>query len=273
VHSITTVVYDGKNAPKRTAETTVSGVDVLGLAAKIDPKGIHIASTSNKQVLDILNEQLNFLLGVNGFKVQAVGSSLTGGDHAYGAQAGGLLMTYDNTVSGVPQSPTIPPIPFCKEILAGPIGGALDPILSQVPADLCTPPAPPNVNGHYFGTAQIGAAGTVVSAADFDFVGTSGGAFPTTYTPGTNPTTTFVPGTPGTPGTAGTPGLDPGTTGTPQNPSVAAPGAFGNAGFVEDLGDAAKRLKYLFPALLLSIIGILAGRLTPAPPRLPGANS
>jgi hypothetical protein len=44
-------------------------------------------------------------------------------------------------------------------------------------------------------------------------------------------------------------------------------------GYLENLGDAAKRLKYLFPALLLAVIGVLAGRIGRAPARLPRAST
>jgi hypothetical protein len=54
------------------------------------------------------------------------------------------------------------------------------------------------------------------------------------------------------------------------NPNVAGPGGGGGGSFaLENFSDVAKRLKYLFPALLLGVVGFLAGRIGRPPARLP----
>jgi hypothetical protein len=272
VHSRTTVVYDGVHKPKVTASTVVNGASALGLPITIDAGGVHVASTTNKQALDVLNKQLNFLLNGNYTTVSVAQPTNTEGDHSVHPVAGGLILSYDNTISGAPKPPTLPEeIPFCSDIIKNirksQLGQNFDPLFAGLPLNLCAPPVPLNPNGHYFGTATIASAGTLVSANTFALGGIGGGGLDT-FIPG-GPTTTFVPGTTGTSGTPGTSGL-PGTAGTGGvlNPP---PDVAGNSavGYIEDFGDAAKRLKYLFPAFLLAVIGFLAGRVGGAPARLP----
>jgi hypothetical protein len=275
VHSATIVTYDGNRRPVTQTYTKVSDASVLGLPATIDEKGIHVGGSSNAQVLKILNEQLNYLLNSNYTTVQVIGATTEPGEHSIRTQAGGLQLSFDDTVSGVPKPPPSKNIPYCTQLqdkfLQTPLGKALNPILSQVPVVLCTPPAPPDANARYFGTVQIAGVGDLVSAASYSFDtgvppdglgGLPGGSGTTTVVPGTA-------GTSGTPGTAGTPGTSPDVAPN-QNPQLA--GSDG-VGYVENLGDAAKKLKYLFPAFLLAVIGVLAGRIGKAPARLPRAVS
>jgi len=270
------VVYDGVHKPKVTASTTVSGVSVLGLPATIDQSGVHIVGQGNASVLNTLNQQLAFLLQSNYSTLQVLGVTQTPDDHKITVQAGGLLFTLDDTVQGAPHPPPVSDIPGCTQILnslhnklPGPIASGLD----QIPANLCTPPQPPDPNAEYTGAATIGGAGVLVAAQNFSYnfgggpTGLGGGL----GVPG-GPSSQFVAGTPAVAGTSGTPGL--GTGNTP--PQVATPGQSGmgstNASYVEDLSGVAKKLKYLFPALLLAVIGILAGRIGRAPARLPRAT-
>jgi hypothetical protein len=271
VHSTVTVIYDGKAKPKVTLVTTISQASANKIGITIDQTGIHVASANTKQVQDILNQQLNYLLGASGFTFQVLSATSAFADHTVNAQSGGLLVSYDNIVSGVPESPALKDIPFCTKILKAKLLKPLTDPLAQVPVNFCTPPAPPNPNGRYIGSITFGRAGTLVNASTFDLTGIGNVPLPNGGFPGTGSTTTL---TPGTPGTSGTPGI-PGTSGTaPQvAPTTGNPQIATGVGFVEDLGDVAKRLKYLFPALLLAVIGVLAGRLGPAPARLPGGGA
>jgi hypothetical protein len=271
VHSVTSITYNGTDKPVVVNTTTVSGVSVLGLPATIDASGIHIVGQSNSQVQDILNQQLSFLLNANYTTITVIGATNTAGDHSMQTRSGSLLISFDDTVAGAPKTPPVSDIPYCKRIFKLALIHKFDPILSQVPVVFCTPPQPPDVNAEYFGTVNIGSVGAVLSAANYTFVTEVPGANLGGVLPGAGgPSSSFVAGTPGTAGTSGTPGLTGtgGLTGQNQNPQVA--GSNNNpVGFVENLGDAAKRLKYLFPALLLAVIGILAGRIGRAPARLP----
>jgi hypothetical protein len=271
VRSVIDVVYNGKNKPKVTSTTTFSNATANGIGITIDQKGAHAAGAFNNKVQDVLDKQLNYLLGTSGFTVKSIGGSSAFAKNTVNVQSGGLLMTYNNSVAGVPTIPAVGDIPMCSEILKP--GGPLDPLLSQIPVNFCTPPAPPDPNGRYSGTATFGRAGVTVQAATFDLdLGGGSGVIPGGI-PGTGPTTTTTAGTPGTPGTSGTPGT-PGTEGTLGSnppPNVAPPNSA--VGYVENLGDVAERLKYLFPAFLLAVIGFLAGRVGRAPARLPRAVS
>lgn len=273
VHSKTTVIYDGVHKPKVTASTTVSGASALGIPLRLDGDGLHVASNHNKQVLKILNEQLNFLLNGNYTKISVAGATNTVGDHSVHPVAGGVTVSYDNTVAGAPKPPTLPAeIPYCskiiEEIRKSQLGLVFDPLFAGVPVNFCAPPTPLNPNGRYYGTMTIANAGTLVSAASFSLGGDPGSGFDGTTTPGSGPSTTFVPGTTGTSGTPGTSGV-PGSDGAGDQ-EVSPQLADNNAvGYLEDFGNAAQRLKYLFPAFLLAVLGFLAGRVGRAPARLP----
>jgi hypothetical protein len=274
VHTIIKVVYDGVKKPTVTASTTVSGASVLGLPAAIDQSGIHIVGQTNKTVLAQLNEQLAFLLQGDYTTMSLVGVSKTPGDHKVQVQGGGLLVSYTDNVSGVPRPPPSQDIPHCEDFIKKRVPKPIQDGLSQLPANLCSPPQPPDPNADYFGVANIGSAGVLVMAQNYNynFGGVGGGLLPGGGPIG-GPGSQFVPGTAAVPGTSGTPGL----TGSPgEAPQLAGPDqSTGSraAAYVEDLSGVAGKLKYLFPALLLAVIGILAGRVVRAPARLPGAGT
>ena len=266
VHSFVSITYDGSKKPTIQSSTTVSGVSVLGLPATIDQNGIRISSASNKTALKVLNEQLNFLLNSSYITVALLAPTANHTEHAYQQGAGGLLISFDDTVSGVPNPPPVEAtlIPYC-DLLLNPLQNFFD--KNGIPIVLCAPPPPPDVNARYFGTVLLGGAGVINAAANDKFtfpmpsLGSLGGL-------GSGPTSSFVAGTPGTQGIAGS-GAGLGANPPPnvaQNPQMGPSAA---AGFLENFGDAATRLKYLFPALLLAVVGVLAGRIGRAPARLP----
>jgi hypothetical protein len=270
VHSVVTITYDGVKKPTIVNQTTVSGVRVAGsLDASIDQNGIHIVNQSNRSVQDQLNKQLEFLLSANYMTISVVGGATqTPDSHTINSQSGSLLLTFNDTVSGAPKAPPVTDIPGCK--LLDPLQKFFD--KNEIPVVLCTPPAPPDVNAQYFGTANIGSVGAIMNAANYSFLSqvpgaNLGGQFPSSG----GPTSTFVPGTAGSLGTSGTPSLGAGTGPNTASPQIAGSGRA--VGFVENFGDAAKRLKYLFPALLLAAVGVLAGRIGRAPARLPRAST
>ena len=87
------------------------------------------------------------------------------------------------------------------------------------------------------------------------------------FPPASGPTSHFVPGTAGTTGTPGTAAVtSPTTSGTQNAPAPQV--AVNNSALENILKDAAGRLEYLFPALFLALVGMLAGRLSPYPARL-----
>jgi hypothetical protein len=127
---------------------------------------------------------------------------------------------------------------------------------------------------------NVGSVGSLLTAVHLNF---GGGGFPNPQPPGPNQpggptvgnpggTTTTVPGS-----NSGVPGIGTGSTGggstggSAQPPIVSNPQNTQAAGFAEDLSGVSRRLKFLFPAFLLAIVGILAGRFGRAPARLPRA--
>ncbi|MFL6239723.1 MAG: hypothetical protein ACJ735_09585 [Actinomycetes bacterium] len=259
VHSMAQVINDGHHAPVVNTSTTVSGVTVGGQQAAIDQNGIRIVSADDKgKSLKTVNEQLAQLFAQDGISFKVL-QPFVSRDNAHSAstRAGGLVITFSFPLQQ-PIHPNTPPIPGC-----------IWPLPPAIPANPCTG-VQEDPNGLYFGTVNIASAGVQNTGSFFSFTFNPGGIGPLgPTTTGTGPTTTFTPGTAGTPGT-------PGTAGTPGSPSVAPPGGGQNSqlgsnpvGFVENLGDVAGRLKYLFPALLLAVIGVLAGRIGRAPARLP----
>jgi hypothetical protein len=272
IHTIVKAVYDGVHKPQATGSTTISGASVLGLPVAIDQGGIHIVGQTNKQVLDILNQQLTFLLQANYSTISVLGATTTPGDHKIQVQAGGLLFNFNDTVSGAPHAPPVAEIPHCDQIIKKVVPQPIqDKVLSQVPANLCAPPQPPDPNAEYTGVANIGSAGVLVGAQSFSYNIGGGGLGGGLLGGGGGPTSQFAAGTPAIPGSSGTPGL----AGAPAGPQLAGPSQNGGtpAAYVEDLSGVAKKLKYLFPALLLAVIGILAGRIGRAPARLPRVSA
>ena len=264
IQSITTVSEvdnDGTSTPVNHSVVTVSGVTVGPLAASIDQKGLHLSSRGVAPALfKSLSTTLTQRLSALGVSVKAVGSTATAADaHTLTAESAGVEVHFGKSFEQV-----------CKVkalCLGVTIPNCTDPTADRNPLfNLCHPPLP-NPQDTYLATIALGYAQAANSASFYTYVPPNipvdlGGLAPGAGTP---PTTTFIPGTPGSAPALG------GTTPpqTAANPSGAAPG--GLAGYVENLGDVSKWLKYLFPLLGLVLIGVLAGRLG-APARLPEAT-
>jgi hypothetical protein len=259
VKSIAEIINDGKHKPTVNTSTTVSGVTVAGQPAVIDDKGIRItkATDDKGKTLTQINQQLAEQFASSGLYFYVVKPTVSYEGTSAAAHASGLVIKFNWQLTQ-PFNPDFT-IPGCKNPFAGP------PFNGALPVDPCSG-AQLNPNGNYFGTVDVAAAGVGNSAAFISFDlgggGLGGGGLGGTG----GPTTTVVPGTSGTPGTAGTPGIA-GTPGTQPGPQIA--GGQQAVGFVEDLSDVAQRLKYLFPALLLGVLGFIAGRVGRAPARLP----
>lgn len=276
IKSVTThleVVNNGTSKPVNHSSVTVQGAEVNGQPATIDDKGVHVAGQGGANPLGGVTGAADPLKAL-GLDIATVGIAKVASDpHSLDLTGVGLSVKFDRSFSELcTLKAACDPLPrLCKQ----PPSTPLDPIVSQlaVVVDLCQPslPSPRDI---YFSHVFIASATLTNYAADFSFP-----------PPPPPPTTTGTTGTTGVPttgasGPVGPPISSGGTTGittggtTAPPPVTAAGGTTGGgvtAGYVENFGDAAKRLKWIFPALLLAAIGVLAGRVQKSPPRLPKA--
>lgn len=250
---------DGVKKPVNKSYVRIGKVTVGPLDATLDQDGLTLVG--NKITKATINQKLKQL----GITVRAVGiESTKNGDHGLSVQAGGVRVDFTRTFSEICAIKTLcaslPPL--CEE----------DPThIPQPLLDLCRPPTP-NPKHTYIATYNLGYADAASNASIFVFDPGPDDGFNNGGTTGSDGSTTFLPGTPGTSGTPGTAGT-PGTLGTNPDPSLAGQGNGQTlAGYLEDFSGVSGRLKYLFPCLLLAVIGVLAGRLGGAPARLPGTS-
>jgi hypothetical protein len=270
VTAVSDVTSTPNGKPVDKSSVTISGVTAAGQAATIDQDGVHLSgqdgltSALNGQLQQFVNNQL----AAGGVTLRAIGVDATDDDTGHTSLAQGLFIGVKSTAQGLP-APNVGfpagvpcPIPDFGLSICGGIGL--------------------NPNADYFGQILLGQAGTIsltqasglgdvtlpstpLPSGPIPTPGTTGGAPPSTPASsiGDNGgTTTFTPPTTSVGGGPVGPG--------PQVANPQQPGTTTTVGLSEELGHGLHgRLLWLFPVLLLAVVGAIAGRLR-APHRFPG---
>jgi hypothetical protein len=256
-----TVVVHSKPGQKGTdtSSSRVSGVTVLGLAARIDSRGIHIdrAPTLPASATNLLQSAFDKVLKTAGLSVKTATIKRADRQTGHNVSLAGLAFVFKHTVKGT--------TPLTIALPAG-VPCPIAPITSKFPVDPCSGVAL-SLNAHYTGTIGLGELGVVSLAAP----GTPGGNLPGGNVPG-NPSTpgsnlpggTGNGGVPGGPGAvAGGPGASSGPAPQVSPPAVARP----SRSIADQLAGASGRLLWFFPLILIGLVSI-AGRFR-VPARLP----
>jgi hypothetical protein len=280
----------GKKAVDKSS-VTVSNVTFAGQAATIDNRGLHISNVPDAAIPALL-------LRVGVLDVKIVGTNSTDDDSGHGATAQGLLVRFDTSVTGLPvQGLPAQVTSGCSSAIKSFTDAGLPNACNGVGA---------NPNAEYYGQALFAQAGvqnlafkddsqSTISDPPFDSgvldPGISNAADPPrSGSRPTAPVANVVPRAPSTvPGTTnsgfgvtGPASTDPGLVAAPgaldapaQPPQLAAARPVTRARLAsvygEDLNGLDRRLLWVYPAILLSGVGILAGRFGRAPSRIPGA--
>ncbi len=151
IRTISQTSTDGDKLISDGSSVTVSGVTIAGTPGVIDDKGLHFAGQGDDAaLLNAANDGLEAALSAAGLTVRLVGVTLQRDGKVQHSTAAGLLVDFEQVVTGAPPMPNLPcPVP--------------DPNFPCV--------AIPNPNRRYFGSALFGGAATV-AYADVDAVPT-----------------------------------------------------------------------------------------------------
>lgn len=247
-----------------TATSKVAGVSVLGLAATIDAKGIHVEKLPGTltTVTNAVQGVLNKLLKAAGLSIETASIHRTDNHSGHTVSIAGLALVFKHTVTGTP--------PVTIGLPAG-IPCPIEPITSKLPVDPCAGLSL-SLNAKYRGTIGLGEIGVVTLASP----GGSGGGVPGGGLPGgsTNPGGGTVPsggstGSTGSAGIPGGPGVTPGGSSSSGSGSQGPPPAVaGKPRSVSDqLAGASRRMLWFFPLIMIGLLAI-GGRFR-VPARLP----
>jgi hypothetical protein len=257
------IVSTPHKAATDTASSVVSDVKVLGKAATIDRKGVHVKSGPKvpKSVASAYQKVLDTVFKKAGFNVKQAEILRNTGHAGHSVTISGVEMFYKHTVKGTPP------------INVGFPPGVPCPIKtpSQLPVDPCAGVGL-NLNAKYRGQITLGQVGALSLArppAPTPKVPPVGGSS-TPPVPGSQPGANVGGGPTGSGVAGGSTGAVPGSgstatsaNGSQAGPEVAqTPQAFGNP-----FGDLSGRLWWFFPLIAISLLAI-AGRFQ-LPARLP----
>jgi hypothetical protein len=253
IHVTTTVVSAPGKKPSDTTVTTVSGVTAAGLAASIDNTGIHIKQVPGvpPSLIQQIQDAVNATFGQGGIHFAVAPRTVTNDVNGNSVTAGGLIITYDHTVSGAPPITVAPP--------------------QGVPCPVHTPPQYSlpdpcsglsfNLNAAYHGQITLGEV-AVVSRAQPSFA-VSPGVTPPGGRPGGSPAgPTTNPSIPNPPVGGQT------LTGTQQGggPPTIAPT---QQQLADQLAGTSHRVLWFFPLFAVGVFALVGRLRTPA--RLPKA--
>lgn len=248
-----------------TASSLVSDVKVLGKAATIDSKGVHVKSGPKvpKSVSDAYQKVLDTVFKKAGFGIQKAAILRSNSHAGHAVSIAGVEMFYTHTVKGLPP------------INVGFPPGVPCPIKtpSQLPVDPCAGVGM-NLNAKYRGQIALGQVGAISLAQP---------PVPTPKVPkvpgGSTPPVGNTPGGKVGPGSTGSglnggtgtgssiPGTGSSVSGGQQSPAVAPTLAGDSQSFLDPLAGLGGRLWWFFPLIALSLLALF-GRLR-FPARLP----